>query len=416
MDAEKNEQQNETNKKEKKSKKKIIIISVVIILILLIAGVCGGTYYFLKTEENKVAEVTKQQEEAFLEFSEEIKYGTEITYEDLLAKLIDVSKLQENTKITVEINENELKEREKFTFNALGIYKIKAKLEYVYVYPIVESISKQVENEKTVEINIMDTEKPVITGVANKEITEGDTINLADGITATDDVDGQLEVQIEGTVDNTKAGEYSIKVKATDKSGNTEEATFTVTVKAKPVVKPKTNTNSNKNTNTSTNTNKNSNTSTNNNTTTEKRTFTTEELKAEATKAKSTYRSQINAVLNCTNKYRQEAGQGLSNLVLDETLTTAACMRAIEMAYSGVLAHERPDGRDCFTVFDEVNVYPMTCGENIAWGQTTPEKAAEWWRNSPGHYMNMVMPLFGKIGIGAFKLNGRFYWVQLFTD
>ena len=320
--------------------------------------------------------------------------------------------MKENTNITIKINDKELIEGEKFIFNELGTYTINTSLEYTYIYPIIKSKSELIENEKSIEIKIEDTEKPVITGVSNKEITVGDTIDLSSGITATDNIDGNLQVTIDGTVDNTKAGEYSIKVIATDKSGNSETATFTVTVKEKPKPKVSVSSQTNKK-----ETGKTGNSATNSNTSNsvvEKRTFTTEELKAEANTAKSTYRSQINAVLNCTNQYRQE--KGLPNLVLDETLTTAACMRAVEMAYSGVLAHTRPDGRDFDTVLEEVNVFPYAWGENIAWGQATPEKAAEWWRNSPGHYANMVREFFGKIGIGAFKLNGRFYWVQLFTN
>ena len=51
-------------------------------------------------------------------------------------------------------------------------------------------------------------------------------------------------MQIEGTVDTAKAGEYVIKVFATDKNEHVAEQTYTVTVKEKPVEKaPSTTTN-----------------------------------------------------------------------------------------------------------------------------------------------------------------------------
>ncbi len=391
--------------KPKKKKKKIIIITILVIIILLvILGVCG-IFYFLKEQENIISDINSRQEQCLLELTDNINYGQEIAYEDLISKLINVDNLQENTKISIEINGTELNNEEKYTFNELGTYTIKARLQYTYNYPFIKSMSKLIENEKTTEITIQDTEKPVITGVSNKEIIEGNEINLLEGISATDNVDGEIEVKVDGSVDNSKPGEYTIKVTATDKSGNTQEETFTVTVKAKPVVqKPAQNTNNNSNKNNS------------NNNTVAKREFTREELLAEANIAKNTYRSQINAVLNCTNTYRREAQS--KDVQLDEELTTAACMRAIEMAYSGNFSHTRPDGTECFTVLEGFNISGSiyTEAENIAYGQSTPEEATRWWRNSPGHYFNMTMPLFGRIGVGAFRLNGVWYWVQLFTN
>lgn len=397
--------------KPKKKKKKIVIITILVIIILLAICVAFGIYYFLREQENKISDINSKQERCLLELTDNINYGQEIVYEDLVSKLIDMNNLQQNTKISIEINDNPLNNEEKYTFNELGTYTIKVRLEYTYNYPFINSMTKLIKNEKVTEITIQDTEKPVITGVSNKEIIEGNEINLLEGISATDNVDGEIEVKIEGSVDNTKPGEYTIKVTATDKSGNTQEETFIVTVKQKPVVQTQTQNNNKK----SNNNNSNNKNNAGNNTVT-RREFTREELLAEATTAKATYRSQINAVLNCTNAYRREVQA--KDLQLDEELTTAACMRAIEMAYSGIFSHTRPDGTDCFTVLEGFNIYSSlyTEAENIAYGQNTPEGAAQTWRNSPGHYFNMTMPLFGRIGIGAFKLNGVYYWVQIFAN
>lgn len=53
-------------------------------------------------------------------------------------------------------------------------------------------------------------------------------------------------------------------------------------------------------------------------------------------------------------------------------------------------------------------------GENLAFGQKSGKQATTWWRNSPGHYMNMVGD-YTKLGVGVLKFNGRYLWVQVFA-
>lgn len=105
----------------------------------------------------------------------------------------------------------------------------------------------------------------------------------------------------------------------------------------------------------------------------------------------------------------------MSPLTLDMTLCQAATVRAIEMDNTGVFSHTRPDGTDCWSVFKLYGITYRTCGENIAMGQRTPAQVVESWRNSPGHYANMVKAGFGKLGVGMSNSN-RIYWVQMFTN
>lgn len=118
-------------------------------------------------------------------------------------------------------------------------------------------------------------------------------------------------------------------------------------------------------------------------------------------------------ILELVNNIRAEAG--VSPLTLDTTLCQAATVRAIEMDNTGVFSHTRPDGTDCWSVFKLYGITYRTCGENIAMGQRTPAQVVESWRNSPGHYANMVKAGFGKIGVGMSNSN-RIYWVQMFTN
>ena len=118
-------------------------------------------------------------------------------------------------------------------------------------------------------------------------------------------------------------------------------------------------------------------------------------------------------ILELVNNIRAEAG--VSPLTLDMTLCQAATVRAIEMDNTGVFSHTRPDGTDCWSVFKLYGITYRTCGENIAMGQRTPAQVVESWRNSPGHYANMVKAGFGKLGVGMSNCN-RIYWVQMFTN
>lgn len=120
-----------------------------------------------------------------------------------------------------------------------------------------------------------------------------------------------------------------------------------------------------------------------------------------------------NEILDLVNNIRAEAG--VSPLTLNTTLCQAATVRAIEMDNTGVFSHTRPDGTDCWSVFKLYGITYRTCGENIAMGQRTPAQVVESWRNSPGHYANMVKAGFGKLGVGMSNSN-RIYWVQMFTN
>ena len=55
-------------------------------------------------------------------------------------------------------------------------------------------------------------------------------------------------------------------------------------------------------------------------------------------------------------------------------------------------------------------------GENIAWGQRSPEEVMNGWMNSSGHRANILNPNFKNIGVAYYVgSNGRTYWTQLFT-
>ncbi|KAB5604538.1 immunoglobulin-like domain-containing protein [Bifidobacterium jacchi] len=83
---------------------------------------------------------------------------------------------------------------------------------------------------------VKDTTAPVFSGVEDATVAFGGAFDPLAGVSASDDVDGDLTkaIKVEGTVDTSKAGEYTLTYTATDAAGNTATATRTVTVKAKP--------------------------------------------------------------------------------------------------------------------------------------------------------------------------------------
>lgn len=117
-----------------------------------------------------------------------------------------------------------------------------------------------------------------------------------------------------------------------------------------------------------------------------------------------------NEVLSKLNKIRRDAGR--KKLVMDKELLEVAMQRAAEVAV--YYEHERPDGSSCFSIY--TGGYGAM-GENIASGQSSPQEVITSWKNSPGHYSNMISENFTRVGIGCYEAsNGVLCWVQFFAD
>lgn len=121
------------------------------------------------------------------------------------------------------------------------------------------------------------------------------------------------------------------------------------------------------------------------------------------------------AILRLVNQERAKAG--LTALVLDDTVSRAAQIRAVEIIET--FSHTRPDGTSCFTALDEVGIASASVAraENIAAGQQSPEDVMKGWMNSDGHRANILNPNLKKLGVG-YTEGGRYRtnWVQMFTS
>ncbi|NLZ45437.1 MAG: hypothetical protein GX896_01970 [Clostridiales bacterium] len=124
----------------------------------------------------------------------------------------------------------------------------------------------------------------------------------------------------------------------------------------------------------------------------------------------TSFANDIAALVNVERK-----AKGLSPIKVAPILNTAATIRSNEISTQATLSHTRPNGTECFTIFDELNIEYNTIGENIASGYSTAKDVMEAWMNSQGHKENILNSKYEYIGVGVVEKNGRYYWTQLFA-
>lgn len=226
-----NNNNDKTNKikekdKDKNSKvktlSKVILILFIIFLVLFIIGVILGGIYL----ENQKKIVISQNASAIKQETLTLEYGDSLTYEDIVEKLINTEDLKEKTIIKISVNDKNINPNETVKLDNVGDLKIDISA-LNNIYFLNADISKEVV------CKVEDSKKPKITGIKDLEVTQGDKIDLKKNITASDPVDGKLEVEIEGKYDLNKPGEYTLTAKVTDKNNNITKKNFKVVVKEK---------------------------------------------------------------------------------------------------------------------------------------------------------------------------------------
>lgn len=118
--------------------------------------------------------------------------------------------------------------------------------------------------------------------------------------------------------------------------------------------------------------------------------------------------SETEKMLQMMNEER--AKEGLSALVLDETLSTAAKTRAEETCH--LFSHTRTNGTEFFTVLPEADQKDRSLiGENLRFGLASAEAMIESMMGSPYHRANILNPTYTHVGIAVVNT----HWVQLFV-
>ena len=215
----------------------------IIILALFVICISCLALYFYRQQQDKIRS-TKQAELQSIVVSENktIEYGVELTYNTLLNNCVDESKLTDDIKATILVDDKEIKENGTIKFDKVGTHTVRAiiseasptnkNIDFVFIPFKFEVTDVEYKVTATATYSVKDTQKPVIEGAVDKKIIEGTSINLKEGIKAIDPVDGELGIIIDGSVDIYTPGVYNLKAKAADKNGNEAEADFTITVMA----------------------------------------------------------------------------------------------------------------------------------------------------------------------------------------
>lgn len=121
----------------------------------------------------------------------------------------------------------------------------------------------------------------------------------------------------------------------------------------------------------------------------------------------------ISEVVRLVNVER--TSRGLSALSsTNASLNKAAGIRAKEQAT--VFSHTRPNGSSWDTVLHENSISYRSAGENVAYGQRTPDEVVNAWMNSDGHRANILNESFTQIGVGVYSNGSTYYWSQLFIS
>ena len=123
---------------------------------------------------------------------------------------------------------------------------------------------------------------------------------------------------------------------------------------------------------------------------------TTEESQTVIEKEALSYAERIVELVNA-----ERAKVGIHALRLDNEVTKAAGIRVKEIQTS--FSHTRPDGRSFSSVLTDNGIRFTGAGENIAWGQRSPEEVMQAWMNSDGHRANILNARFTKIGVGHYQ-------------
>ena len=99
-------------------------------------------------------------------------------------------------------------------------------------------------------------------------------------------------------------------------------------------------------------------------------------------------------------------------------LGQAALGHSRDMAARRYFSHQAKDGSTAAERAQRAGYHWQRVGENIAFGQATPQDAVAGWLDSPGHCANIMNASFTEMGaaygIAAEQRAGLVYWTQVF--
>jgi uncharacterized protein YkwD len=118
------------------------------------------------------------------------------------------------------------------------------------------------------------------------------------------------------------------------------------------------------------------------------------------------------------NKMRTE--KGLAPLLPNSALLEVARRHSLDMGKRNYFDHRNPDGLSPFDRLQRVGIKYRMAAENIQYSQGYADPAAvaaDSWKNSPGHYRNIINPGLEESAIGAAVMSdGRVFFTQVFIQ
>ena len=116
-----------------------------------------------------------------------------------------------------------------------------------------------------------------------------------------------------------------------------------------------------------------------------------------------TYADRVMALTNA-----ERTSRGLRALAFSRCADGFADSWAGKLSLAGSLSHQA-----LMPILDACN--GRSVGENVAYGNVSPEALVDMWMNSAGHRANILNPTFTHLGVGDVTTSsGRVYGVQVF--
>lgn len=117
-----------------------------------------------------------------------------------------------------------------------------------------------------------------------------------------------------------------------------------------------------------------------------------------------------NEVIRLVNE--QRAKNGLKALAANWELSRVARYKSQDMVDNRYFSHTSPTYGTPFQMIKAFGLTYRTAGENIAYGQRTPQAVVSAWMNSSGHRANILNASYTQIGVGY--VSSGHYWTQMF--
>lgn len=117
-----------------------------------------------------------------------------------------------------------------------------------------------------------------------------------------------------------------------------------------------------------------------------------------------------NEVVRLVNEIRVQ--NGLKPLTANWELSRVARYKSQDMVDNRYFSHSSPVYGSPFQMIRNFGLSFRSAGENIAYGQRTPQAVVNAWMNSSGHRANILNASYTQIGVG-YVASGH-YWTQMF--